>query len=103
VLRMACVPCMLSCLGVQLPCPGVRGAERQVKRMGVTARWGLKKAWSESAGRGARTADQVGKLVVLNIGGNKARLVAAMHDNRCRVSIRTMLTHAEYETGTWKK
>jgi hypothetical protein len=34
----ACVPCMLSCLGVQVSCPGVRGAEGQGKRQGVTAR-----------------------------------------------------------------
>ena len=54
----ACVPCMLSCSGVQVPCPGVRG-EGQVKRQGVTARWGLKEAWSEGAGRGTRTGSEV--------------------------------------------
>ena len=48
-------------------------------------------------------ADQVGKVTVFNIGGNKARLVAAIHYNRRRVYIRAVLTHAEYETGTWKE
>ena len=48
-------------------------------------------------------ADQVGKLTVFNIGGNKARLVAAIHYNRRRVYIRAVLTHAEYEAGTWKE
>ncbi|OFW31424.1 MAG: hypothetical protein A3J28_07185 [Acidobacteria bacterium RIFCSPLOWO2_12_FULL_60_22] len=48
-------------------------------------------------------ADQVGKLTVFNIGGNKARLVAAIHYNRRRVYIRALLTHAEYEAGTWKE
>jgi hypothetical protein len=52
---MACVPCMLSCLGVKVPRPGIRGAEGQGKRKGVTARWGLKEAWNERAGRGTRT------------------------------------------------
>lgn len=48
-------------------------------------------------------ADQVGKLTVFNIGGNKARLVAALHYNRRRVYIRAVLTHAEYDAGTWKE
>jgi mRNA interferase HigB len=47
-------------------------------------------------------ADQVGKLTVFNIGGNKARLIAAVHYNRQKVYIRAVLTHAEYDTGTWK-
>ena len=48
-------------------------------------------------------ADRVGKLTVFNIGGNKGRLVAAMHYNRHRVYIRAVLTHAEYDAGTWKE
>src|SRR5688500_9635938 len=56
---LACVPCMLSCSGVKVSCPGVRGAEGQGKRKGVTARWGLKAAWNERAGRGTRTGYKV--------------------------------------------
>lgn len=48
-------------------------------------------------------ADQVGKLTVFNIGGNKARLIAAIHYNRKRVYIRAILTHAEYDEGEWKE
>jgi mRNA interferase HigB len=48
-------------------------------------------------------ADRVGKLTVFNIGGNIARLVAAMHYNRRRVYIRAVLTHAEYDAGTWRE
>ena len=48
-------------------------------------------------------ADQVGKLTVFNIWGNKARSVAAVHYNRRWVYIRAVLTHAEYDTGTWKE
>ncbi len=47
-------------------------------------------------------ADQVGKLTVFNIGGNKARLIAAIHYNRQKVYIRAVLTHVEYDEGTWK-
>jgi len=56
---LACVPCMLSCSRVKVPRPGVRGAEGQGKRKGVTARWGLKAAWNERAGRGTRTGYEV--------------------------------------------
>lgn len=48
-------------------------------------------------------ADQVGKLTVFNIGGNKARLLAAMHYNRQKVYIRAALTHDEYNKGKWKE
>ncbi len=48
-------------------------------------------------------ADQVGKLTVFNIGGNKARLIAAIHCNTNRVYIRHILTHKEYDRGTWRK
>jgi hypothetical protein len=55
----ACVPCMLSCSGVKVSCPGGRGAEGQGKRQGVTVRWGLQEAWHARAGRGTRTGDAV--------------------------------------------
>lgn len=48
-------------------------------------------------------ADLVGDKVVFNIGGNKYRLIAAIHFNRGKVYIRNILTHAEYEKGGWKK
>lgn len=38
---------------------------------------------------------------MFNIGGNKARLVAAMHYNRRRVYIRAILTHAEYDADSF--
>lgn len=47
-------------------------------------------------------ADMVGNLVVFNIGGNKYRLIAAIHFNRQKVYIRHILTHAEYDRGGWK-
>ena len=49
------------------------------------------------------SADQVGKLVVFNIGGNKVRLITAIHYNRQRVYIRAVLSHAEYDEGKWKE
>ena len=49
------------------------------------------------------SADQVGKLTVFNVGGNKVRLIAAIHYNRRKVYIRAVLTHAEYDEGKWKE
>jgi mRNA interferase HigB len=48
------------------------------------------------------SADQVGKLTVFNIGGNKYRLIAAIHFNRHKVYIRHILTHAQYDQDNWK-
>lgn len=49
------------------------------------------------------SADQVGKLTVFNIGGNKARLIAAIYYNRKKVYIRAVLTHTEYDQQKWKE
>ena len=49
------------------------------------------------------SADQVGRLTVFNIGGNKARIIAAVHYNRRRIYIRHVLTHAEYDRGDWRE
>jgi mRNA interferase HigB len=49
------------------------------------------------------SADRVGKLTVFDIGGNKARLIAAIHYNRRKIYIRAVLTHDEYDHDTWKE
>ena len=48
-------------------------------------------------------ADIVDNLMVFNIGGNKARLIAAIHYNTHRIYIRHILTHKEYNRGSWRK
>jgi mRNA interferase HigB len=47
-------------------------------------------------------ADAVGRCIVFNIGGNKFRLIAAIHYNRGKDFVRYVLTHAEYDQGHWK-
>ena len=49
------------------------------------------------------SADQVGRLTVFNLGGNKVRLIAAIHYNRGKVYIRAVLTHDEYDEGRWRE
>jgi mRNA interferase HigB len=53
-------------------------------------------------------ADQVtvnsGEIVtVFNIGGNKARLIAAIHYNKGLVFVLAILTHQEYDQEKWKE
>jgi len=48
------------------------------------------------------SVERVGRLVVFDIGGNKYRLIAAIHFNRGKLFVRHMLTHAEYDEAKWK-
>jgi len=49
------------------------------------------------------TVDKVGHVYVFNVAGNKLRLVAAIHFNRGKVFIRSILTHAKYDEDKWKE
>ncbi len=48
------------------------------------------------------SADKVGNLTVFNIGGNKIRLIAAIHYKTQCLFIRHVLTHKEYDKENWK-
>ncbi len=49
------------------------------------------------------SADYVDGLTVFNIGGNKYRLITAIHYNRRKVFVRAVLTYAEYDRSRWKR
>ncbi len=49
------------------------------------------------------SADKVGNLTVFNIGGNKIRLIAAIHYNTQCLYIRYVLTHKEYDKEKWQE
>jgi len=53
--------------------------------------------------RAFRSVDKVGKFTVFDLGGNKYRLIAAIHYNRRKIYIRHVLTHAEYDKGAWQE
>jgi mRNA interferase HigB len=46
------------------------------------------------------TVDKVGDFHVFNIGGNKFRLIVAIHFNRQMAFVRHVFTHKEYDA--WK-
>ena len=48
------------------------------------------------------SADQVSKLTVFNIRGNKYRLITYIDYQTKKVFVRHILTHAEYDTDQWK-
>ena len=49
------------------------------------------------------SVDKVGDLYVLDIGGNKLRLIASIHFNRQKLYIRHILSHQEYDKNKWKE
>ncbi len=49
------------------------------------------------------SADKVDNLTIFNIGGNKIRLIAAIHYNTQCLYIRHVLTHTEYDKEKWKE
>jgi mRNA interferase HigB len=48
------------------------------------------------------TADLVGPFVVINIGGNKYRLILEVFFESGVILVRHVLTHEEYDRGLWK-
>ena len=48
-------------------------------------------------------ADLVGRRTVFNIAGNKYRLVARVNYRAQIVVVLHLLTHSEYDRGTWKQ
>lgn len=47
--------------------------------------------------------DKVGAQYVFNVGGNKLRLIAAVHFERQKIYVREILTHSQYDRDRWKR
>jgi mRNA interferase HigB len=49
------------------------------------------------------SADYVDGYTVFDVGGNRYRLIAAIHYDKQRLYVRHVLTHAEYDRNAWRK
>lgn len=49
------------------------------------------------------SVDKVGKFCVFDVGGNKLRIITAIHFNRSKVYVRAVLNHKEYDQSYWSK
>ena len=49
------------------------------------------------------SADAVGGFTVFNIKGNAYRLITEINYRTGRIFLRSVLTHAEYSKGAWRK
>ena len=49
------------------------------------------------------SADLVGRYTVFNIGGNKCRLIARIVYRSQTLFVVAVMTHEEYDLGTWKE
>ena len=49
------------------------------------------------------SADYVEGFTLFDVGGNRYRIVAAVHYDKQRLYIRQVMTHAEYDRNDWRK
>ena len=49
------------------------------------------------------SVDKVGKFCIFDVGGNKLRIITAIHFNRGKVYVRAVLNHKAYDQVYWSK
>jgi len=80
--------------------PDAESALRSWHKLARCADW---KSYEDVRAVFGKRIDQFERFVVFDIGGNKYRLIAAIHYNTGRVYIRHVLTHADYDREKWKE
>jgi mRNA interferase HigB len=80
------------------------GDDAAHEALGTWYRTTAKATWTKFADVRATFphADQVGPVIVFNVGGNKYRVICRIHFTSSVVYILHVLTHAEYDKGKWK-
>ncbi|MEW4565082.1 type II toxin-antitoxin system HigB family toxin [Bremerella sp. JC770] len=77
---------------------------RQWYRIAVNADWAnlqaLRQTYSHADGVTTSRGDT---LTVFNIGGNKFRLIVRIRYDYQLINVRAVLTHDEYDAGSWKE
>jgi mRNA interferase HigB len=81
--------------------PGVRGAERGLKRWKSTVESSAFRNFGDVR-RAFPSASQVGRRTVFNVRSNHIRLIAQLLYQQRLVVVHVVLTHDEYDRGHWK-
>ena len=50
-----------------------------------------------------RSVDYVDGFTIFDVGGNRYRIVGAVHYDKQRIYVRQVMTHAEYDQNDWRK
>ena len=50
-----------------------------------------------------RSVDYVDGFTIFEVGGNRYRIVGAVHYDKQRIYVRQVMTHAEYDQNDWRK
>jgi mRNA interferase HigB len=73
-------------------------------RIAISVRWrslqDVRKAYPHADGVRTRKGDT---LTVINIGGNKYRLLVRIRYDFQLINVRCLLTHREYDEGDWRE
>ncbi len=82
-------------------------AKKRARARSSLATWRdvtLKATWKnfDDVRKTFRTADIFGDCTIFDIGGNNYRLIAKIDYEAEQVSIKTVMTHAEYDREKWK-
>jgi len=84
--------------------PAARNSLEQWYKIVNGAKWlhfaDLRKTFNHSD---VATTDNEHSVVIFDVGGNKYRIIAAIHYDRGICYILRVLTHKQYDTNQWKK
>lgn len=83
--------------------PAARRPLTEWHRITRNARWRNFPEVKATFGQADQAKVASGKpVVIFDIGGNKFRMIAAIHYNTQKVFVLRLLTHKEYDTDAWK-
>ena len=83
--------------------PDAEAPLRQWYRIAAAAQWSSLHEVRRTCPHANAVVTNAGTLTVFNIGGNKYRLVARIRYDYQLINVRAVMTHRNYDKGTWKE
>ncbi len=84
--------------------PAAKGPLEQWYKVVLSARWNhfaeLRKTFNHAD---VATTNKRHPVVIFDVGGNKFRIIAAVHYDRGICYVLRVLTHKDYDTNKWKR